>query len=284
MAESRSRGRSAPCPHRATRRANVRGLSDPASSNPPARPPSAEDILADLMGSFLIVAPAVFGIVFAYWLFKCDRCARAVLSVWKKVVHPNNRSADRDQDVCLPPLAIHQVAMDLACSARRERTMRRSSAAWSARTSPAARLTPTRRSVQDLPRHPERRQRGLLAAEYRMCLAFLVVFGFFMIFFLARTEAGWDFKIGTLTAFSFLVGGITSMVSGYPGTIADFVGDNVHHDAHDPRGHRLEGILRSAFAAAPSWASPSPASDSLRHVPSRASPCATRASTSRPNP
>jgi len=30
----------------------------------------AEDILADLMGSFLIVAPAVLGVVFAYWLFK----------------------------------------------------------------------------------------------------------------------------------------------------------------------------------------------------------------------
>jgi hypothetical protein len=30
----------------------------------------AEDILADLMGSLLIVAPAVFGMIFAYWLFK----------------------------------------------------------------------------------------------------------------------------------------------------------------------------------------------------------------------
>ena len=30
----------------------------------------AEDILADLMGSVLIVAPAVFGMIFAYWLFK----------------------------------------------------------------------------------------------------------------------------------------------------------------------------------------------------------------------
>ena len=38
----------------------------------------AEDILADLMGSFLIVAPAVFGMIFAYWLFKKVRlqCAQ----------------------------------------------------------------------------------------------------------------------------------------------------------------------------------------------------------------
>ncbi|ACO62214.1 predicted protein, partial [Micromonas commoda] len=48
--------------------------------------------------------------------------------------------------------------------------------------------------------------KAFLAAEYRMCLAFLAVFGVAMIFF-----------IGTLTAFSFFVGGITSMVSGYIG-------------------------------------------------------------------
>tara|TARA_B100001778_G_C18451693_1_gene567020 strand:- start:421 stop:672 length:252 start_codon:yes stop_codon:yes gene_type:complete len=37
----------------------------------------AEDILADLMGSFLIVAPAVFGLIFAYWLFKKVRHQRS---------------------------------------------------------------------------------------------------------------------------------------------------------------------------------------------------------------
>ena len=37
----------------------------------------AEDILADLMGSFLIVAPAVFGMIFAYWLFKKVRLQRS---------------------------------------------------------------------------------------------------------------------------------------------------------------------------------------------------------------
>ena len=39
----------------------------------------AEDILADLMGSFLIVAPAVFGMIFAYWLFKKVRLQRSQL-------------------------------------------------------------------------------------------------------------------------------------------------------------------------------------------------------------
>ena len=59
--------------------------------------------------------------------------------------------------------------------------------------------------------------KAFLAAEYRMCLMFLSVFGFGMIFFVARVESGWDFKIGVLTAFSFVVGGITSMVAGYIG-------------------------------------------------------------------
>jgi len=59
--------------------------------------------------------------------------------------------------------------------------------------------------------------KAFLAAEYRMCLAFLAVFGVAMIFFVAKVESGWDFKIGTLTAFSFFVGGITSMISGYIG-------------------------------------------------------------------
>jgi|AntAceMinimDraft_5_1070358.scaffolds.fasta_scaffold89880_2 hypothetical protein len=30
----------------------------------------AEELLADFMGSLLIVAPAVIGMVFAYWLYK----------------------------------------------------------------------------------------------------------------------------------------------------------------------------------------------------------------------
>ena len=59
--------------------------------------------------------------------------------------------------------------------------------------------------------------KAFLAAEYRMCVAFIAVFGFAMIFFVARVDGAWDFKVGTLTAFSFVVGGCTSMVSGYIG-------------------------------------------------------------------
>ena len=33
----------------------------------------AEDLLADFMGSLLVVAPAVVGMLFAFWLYKKAR-------------------------------------------------------------------------------------------------------------------------------------------------------------------------------------------------------------------
>ena len=115
----------------------------------------------------------------------------------------------------LPPLAIHQVArISLFRQTREddEALLRRME-----RADESGGEADSYQKVRQIYRDIQNGAKAFLAAEYRMCLAFLVVFGFFMIFFLARTEAGWDFKIGTLTAFSFLVGGITSMVSGYIG-------------------------------------------------------------------
>ena len=59
--------------------------------------------------------------------------------------------------------------------------------------------------------------KAFLTAEYGMCVKFIAVFGFAMIFFVANVDGRWDFKIGALTAFSFVVGGVTSMISGYIG-------------------------------------------------------------------
>ena len=115
----------------------------------------------------------------------------------------------------LPPLTIHQVArISLFRQTREddEALLRRME-----RADESGGEADSYQKVRQIYRDIQNGAKAFLAAEYRMCLAFLVVFGFFMIFFLARTEAGWDFKIGTLTAFSFLVGGITSMVSGYIG-------------------------------------------------------------------
>ena len=33
----------------------------------------------------------------------------------------------------------------------------------------------------------------------------------------SRLESGWDYRVGFLTALSFVVGGVTSMVAGYLG-------------------------------------------------------------------
>jgi len=60
--------------------------------------------------------------------------------------------------------------------------------------------------------------KAFLYAEYMMCLAFVVVFGILVFVTVSHTGPGeWDMKQGTLTAFSFVVGAITSMLSGYLG-------------------------------------------------------------------
>ena len=138
----------------------------------------AENLLADLMGSLLIVAPAAFGIVFAYWLYK-KLCKISLF-----------RQSREDDEALLRRMEMADAGEVEADSYQKLRQIYRDIQAGA---------------------------KAFLAAEYRMCLAFLAVFGVAMIFFVAKVESGWDFKIGTLTAFSFFVGGITSMISGYIG-------------------------------------------------------------------
>mmetsp|Transcript_24695 Transcript_24695/g.80758 ORF Transcript_24695/g.80758 Transcript_24695/m.80758 type:complete len:796 (+) Transcript_24695:67-2454(+) len=62
--------------------------------------------------------------------------------------------------------------------------------------------------------------KAFLAAEYKLCAIFLVVFGFAVLFLVSHVGDGeWDFQVGTLTAISFGVGGATSIVSGYIGML-----------------------------------------------------------------
>mmetsp|Transcript_6744 Transcript_6744/g.26251 ORF Transcript_6744/g.26251 Transcript_6744/m.26251 type:complete len:769 (-) Transcript_6744:123-2429(-) len=138
----------------------------------------AENLLADLMGSLLIVAPAAFGIVFAYWLYK-KLCKISLF-----------RQSREDDEALLR-------RMEMADAGEAE--------------------ADSYQKLRQIYRDIQAGAKAFLAAEYRMCLAFLAVFGVAMIFFVAKVESGWDFKIGTLTAFSFFVGGITSMISGYIG-------------------------------------------------------------------
>ena len=56
---------------------------------------------------------------------------------------------------------------------------------------------------------------AFLAAEYRMCVVFLVGFGAPMAVLVSNGSHGFDGKVGFMTAFAFLAGGVTSMLSGY---------------------------------------------------------------------
>ena len=63
---------------------------------------------------------------------------------------------------------------------------------------------------------------SFLWAEYQICFIFIAVFGLIILVLTSRVsdEAGngvWEWNIGALTATSFLVGGLTSILSGYIG-------------------------------------------------------------------
>lgn len=57
---------------------------------------------------------------------------------------------------------------------------------------------------------------SFLRAEYKVCLVFIVLFSP-VIFFLTAWGTGWDFVRGAFTTISFVLGALTSMLSGYLG-------------------------------------------------------------------
>ncbi|KAJ1481756.1 pyrophosphate-energised proton pump, partial [Baffinella frigidus] len=63
--------------------------------------------------------------------------------------------------------------------------------------------------------------KSFLWAEYQFCFVFIVVFGAIVLVLVSHTtengEAVWKWDIGALTCLSFVVGGLTSILSGYIG-------------------------------------------------------------------
>ena len=66
--------------------------------------------------------------------------------------------------------------------------------------------------------------KAFLFAEYALCAIFIVLFGALVLVATAHKNKDasvdgkeWDFKFGGLTAFSFVVGSVTSIISGYIG-------------------------------------------------------------------
>eukprot|EP01062_Namystynia_karyoxenos_P059558 TRINITY_DN509_c0_g1_i3.p2 TRINITY_DN509_c0_g1~~TRINITY_DN509_c0_g1_i3.p2 ORF type:complete len:833 (+),score=358.30 TRINITY_DN509_c0_g1_i3:102-2501(+) len=64
---------------------------------------------------------------------------------------------------------------------------------------------------------------AFLFSEYVLCFAFIVIFGVIVLVLTSHTSDGWDWTVGGLTACSFAVGGITSILSGFIGmSVATF--------------------------------------------------------------
>ncbi len=59
--------------------------------------------------------------------------------------------------------------------------------------------------------------KAFLWAEYKICFAFIVVFGLIVLFLVSHFWDSPDWQSGVLTAVSFVVGGLTSIISGYIG-------------------------------------------------------------------
>jgi inorganic pyrophosphatase len=59
--------------------------------------------------------------------------------------------------------------------------------------------------------------KAFLAAEYFLCAIFVVVFGAIVFVLCSFTPAGFDMVIGGCTAISFVLGALTSIISGYVG-------------------------------------------------------------------
>ena len=71
--------------------------------------------------------------------------------------------------------------------------------------------------VYEIYEHIREGAKAFLFAEYSVCIVFIVVFGMIVSVTTAHVGQTFDWTVGTLTATSFAVGGITSIISGYIG-------------------------------------------------------------------
>ena len=142
-------------------------------------------------GSFLVVAPAMLGVFFAFWLFTRKL---SKISLNARVPRSHSSSSMSRSDV------------DEASDESLVRRMETGSYAPDA----LANLRKIYRDIQE-------GAQAFLAAEYRMCVVFLVGFGAPMAVLVSNGSHGFDGKVGFMTAFAFLAGGVTSMLSGYVG-------------------------------------------------------------------
>eukprot|EP01065_Artemidia_motanka_P018664 TRINITY_DN21_c0_g3_i1.p1 TRINITY_DN21_c0_g3~~TRINITY_DN21_c0_g3_i1.p1 ORF type:complete len:806 (+),score=359.85 TRINITY_DN21_c0_g3_i1:94-2511(+) len=92
---------------------------------------------------------------------------------------------------------------------------------------------------------------AFLFSEYSLCFGFIVVFGTIVLVLTSHTSDGWDWTVGGLTACSFAVGGLTSILSGYIGmSVATFGNARCTLAAADNQGAaRWRAAFNAAFRA-----------------------------------
>merc|ERR1711959_144852 len=96
---------------------------------------------------------------------------------------------------------------------------------------------------------------SFLMAQYSLCLMFTVVFSIIVLILTSSVtdDKGahkWDFGVGGLTATSFAVGAITSIISGYLGmTVAVYANARVTVEAVRPGAKGWRGSFNAAFIA-----------------------------------
>lgn len=90
---------------------------------------------------------------------------------------------------------------------------------------------------------------SFLFAEYRICCIFIVFFGAFVTVVTSRVDGEWDWTKGGMTAGAFVIGAVTSLISGYLGMkVAVFSNARTTVSAMDPNNPWTESF-NTAFRA-----------------------------------
>jgi inorganic pyrophosphatase len=109
-------------------------------------------------------------------------------------------------------------------------------------------------TLQEIYEFVQEGARSFLKAQYSLCLKFTFAFAIVILVLCSSvTEDGkhkWDFAVGALTATSFAVGAITSIVAGYIGmTVAVFANARVTVEAVKPGEQGWRSSFNAAFIA-----------------------------------
>ena len=127
---------------------------------------SSSVVLEEIMGSLLIITPAIFGLIFAFFMYK---------KINRIQLYRATRGQD-DDDLLMRRM--ESVGDELESGANGGDQYRK--------------LRQIYRDIQE-------GAKAFLAAEYRMCVYFLAAMGVFISIFVSRTADGWDFKAVSYT-------------------------------------------------------------------------------------